>query len=125
MISFEYVSNKQICVQDESTSGQGLAHANGTLAVVDPQPPSTPSPDLLGDLLGPLAIEGPPGTAPQSDPSVPSSLEGGSNLDDLALAPVEEQTSTVQVSFSSTYLYVIVIYTCFISIVCILGKLTC
>ncbi|XP_041990804.1 AP-2 complex subunit alpha-1-like [Salvia splendens] len=81
---------------DESTSGQGLAHANGTLALVDPQPPSTPSPDLLGDLLGPLAIEGPPGTAPQSDPSVPSSLEGGSNLDALALAPVEEQTSTVQ-----------------------------
>ncbi|XP_041994356.1 AP-2 complex subunit alpha-1-like [Salvia splendens] len=82
---------------DESTSGQGLAHANGTLAVVDPQPrTSTPSPDLLGDLLGPLAIEGPPGTAPQSDPSVHSSLEGGSNLDALALAPVEEQTSTVQ-----------------------------
>ncbi|KAL1557664.1 AP-2 complex subunit alpha-1-like [Salvia divinorum] len=81
---------------DESTSGQGFSHANGTLAVVDPQPPSTPSPDLLGDLLGPSAIEGPPGTAPQSDPSVPSSLEGGSNLDALALAPVEEQTSTVQ-----------------------------
>ncbi|XP_047952946.1 AP-2 complex subunit alpha-2-like [Salvia hispanica] len=67
--SFEYVSNKQICGRTESTSGQGLAMKNGTLAVVDPQPPSTPSPDLLGDLLGPLAIEGPPGTAPQSDPS--------------------------------------------------------
>lgn len=111
MMSFEYVSNKQICVQDESTSGQGLAHANGTLAVVDPQPPSTPSPDLLGDLLGPLAIEGPPGTAPQSEPSVPSSLEGGSNLDALALAPVEEQTSTVQVSFSSAYLLLSAAYT--------------
>ncbi|XP_047981291.1 AP-2 complex subunit alpha-1-like [Salvia hispanica] len=81
---------------DESTSGQGLAHENGTVAVVDPQPPSGPSPDLLGDLLGPLAIEGPPGTAPQSDPSVASGLEGGPNQDALALAPVEDQTSTVQ-----------------------------
>ena len=106
MLSFEYVSNKQLHGQDESTSGQGLAHENGTVAVVDPQPPSGPSPDLLGDLLGPLAIEGPPGTAPQSDPSVASGLEGGPNQDALALAPVEDQTSTVQVSLSSSSSYV-------------------
>lgn len=81
---------------DQSTSGQGLTHENGTLTVVDPQLPSTPSPDLLGDLLGPLAIEGPPGVAPQSDPRVASGLEGGANLDALAIAPVEEQTNTVE-----------------------------
>ncbi|KAH6793588.1 Adaptor protein complex AP-2 [Perilla frutescens var. hirtella] len=81
---------------DQSTSGQGLTHANGTLTVVDPQPSSTPSPDLLGDLLGPLAIEGPPGTAPQSDPRAASGLEGGVNLDALAIAPVEEQTNAVE-----------------------------
>lgn len=66
---------------------------------MDPQPPSTPSPDLLGDLLGPLAIEGPPGTAPQSDLRVASGLEGGSDLDALAIAPVEDQSNTVQVPF--------------------------
>lgn len=66
---------------------------------MDSQPPSTPSPDLLGDLLGPLAIEGPPGTAPQSDPRVASGLEGDPNVDALALAPVEDQASAVQVSF--------------------------
>ncbi|KAL8496454.1 hypothetical protein ACS0TY_020244 [Phlomoides rotata] len=75
---------------------QGLTHANGVLTVVDPQPPSTTSPDLLGDLLGPLAIEGPPGAAPQSDPRVSSGLEGGANADALAIAPVEEQSNTVQ-----------------------------
>ncbi|KAL0436344.1 UNVERIFIED_CONTAM: AP-2 complex subunit alpha-2 [Sesamum radiatum] len=61
---------------DQSTAEQELPHLNGALTVVDPQPPSTPSPDLLGDLLGPLAIEGPSGA--------------------LAIAPVEEQTNTVR-----------------------------
>lgn len=88
-------------MQDQSTSGQGPTHTNGTLAVVDSQPPSTPSPDLLGDLLGPLAIEAPPGTAPQSDSTVASGLEGDPNVDALALAPVEDQASAVQVSSSS------------------------
>lgn len=66
---------------------------------MDPQPPSTPSPDLLGDLLGPLAIEGASGNGPQSEPRVASGLEGGENVDALAIAPVEEHTNTVQVYF--------------------------
>ncbi|KAG8371211.1 hypothetical protein BUALT_Bualt13G0063700 [Buddleja alternifolia] len=82
--------------QDQSTAEQGVTHANGALTVVDPQPSSTPSPDLLGDLLSPLAIEGPPGTGPQSVPSVASVSEGGVNADALAIAPVEEQAKTVQ-----------------------------
>ncbi|KAL6506444.1 hypothetical protein OROGR_024625 [Orobanche gracilis] len=81
---------------DQSTTEQGLTHANGALTVVDPQLPRTPSPDLLGDLLGPLAIEGPPGTAPQFEPRVATGLEVGANDDALALAPVEEQGNPVQ-----------------------------
>ncbi|PIN00985.1 Vesicle coat complex AP-2, alpha subunit [Handroanthus impetiginosus] len=81
---------------NQSPAEQELTHANGALTVVDPQPPSTSSPDLLGDLLGPLAIEGPAGTAPQSDPRVASGLEGGANGEALAIAPIEEQNNTVQ-----------------------------
>ncbi|CAA0815006.1 AP-2 complex subunit alpha-2 [Striga hermonthica] len=81
---------------DQNSTEQGLTHANGALTVVDPQPPSTPSPDLLGDLLGPLAIEGPLDTAPQSEPRVASGMEIGVNEDALAIAPVEEQANAVQ-----------------------------
>lgn len=56
------------------------------------------SPDLLGDLLGPLAIEGPPGVAMQSENEMVPRAEGASAaVDALALAPVEEQTNAVQV----------------------------
>ncbi|KAK4396776.1 AP-2 complex subunit alpha-1 [Sesamum angolense] len=81
---------------ERSNAEQGATHANGALTVVDPQLPSTPSPDLLGDLLGPLAIEGPPGTGPQIEPTLASDLEDGANADALAIAPVEEQTQTIQ-----------------------------
>ncbi|KAK4492238.1 hypothetical protein RD792_003039, partial [Penstemon davidsonii] len=82
--------------EDQSTAEQVVAHTNGALTIVDPQPPITPSPDLLGDLLGPLAIEGHTGIAPQSDPNMGSGFEGGTNPDALAIASVEEQTNTVQ-----------------------------
>ncbi|KAG8387556.1 hypothetical protein BUALT_Bualt02G0033600 [Buddleja alternifolia] len=81
---------------DQNSGEQGLGLENGALTVVDPQPRSTSSPDLLGDLLGPLAIEGPPGTAPQSELRVASDLESGANPDALAIAPIEEQPNTVQ-----------------------------
>lgn len=56
---------------------------------------STPSPDLLGDLLSPLAIEGPP---PASVESERNPVSGTSiAADALALAPVGDQTNTVQV----------------------------
>ncbi|KAJ6927620.1 adaptin family protein [Populus alba x Populus x berolinensis] len=79
---------------DQHTSAdQGLSQANGTLTTVDPQPASG---DLLGDLLGPLAIEGPPG-AVQSEPNAVSGLEGvPSSADYAAIVPVGEQTNTVQ-----------------------------
>ncbi|KAL3828530.1 hypothetical protein ACJIZ3_017332 [Penstemon smallii] len=77
----------------DQSAAEIVSHANGALTVVDPQPPSTPSPDLLGDLLGPLAIEGPTGAAPAS---VASGLEGGVDADALAIAPIEEQANAVQ-----------------------------
>lgn len=74
---------------------QGLSHENGILSNVDPQ---TPSADLLGDLLGPLAIEGPPGTDVQSQQNVVSGLENVPNtVEAAAIVPVEEQMNSVQV----------------------------
>ncbi|CAL5426395.1 unnamed protein product [Camellia sinensis] len=81
---------------DHNLSYQGVTQENGTLSMVDPQPPE-PSPDLLGDLLGPLAIEGPPGAASQSEHNLVPGAEGAPNAEDaLAIAPVAEQINTVQ-----------------------------
>lgn len=72
-----------------------LSQENGTLSTVDPQPASA---DLLGDLLGPLAIEGPPGTAVQSQQSVIPGVGGDSNaVDAAAIVPVGEEQNSVQV----------------------------
>nr|GMD71302.1 AP-2 complex subunit alpha-1-like [Ipomoea batatas] len=84
---------------DNSSADEGVTQANGTLTVVDPQPQpsSTPSPDLLGDLLSPLAIEGPPAGGNQADTNLVSDAKGAPMPPEaLALAPVEEQTNTVQ-----------------------------
>ncbi|XP_058196820.1 AP-2 complex subunit alpha-1-like isoform X2 [Rhododendron vialii] len=81
---------------DHSSGDQGATQANGILTVVDPQPPE-PSADLLGDLLSPLAIEGPPGATAQADYNLAPGAEGVSNAEEaLAIAPVGEQTNTVQ-----------------------------
>lgn len=79
---------------EHTSADQGLTQANGTLNKVDPQPPSA---DLLGDLLGTLAIEGPPGAAVQSELKAASGLEGvPSAADSAAIVPVGEQTNSVQ-----------------------------
>ncbi|CAL5357144.1 hypothetical protein CsSME_00046630 [Camellia sinensis var. sinensis] len=81
---------------DHNSADQGVTEANGTLTVVDPQP-LDPSADVLGDLLGPLAIEGPPHVAAQSEHNLVSGAEGAPNAEDaLALTPVEEQKNTIQ-----------------------------
>ncbi|XP_059314792.1 AP-2 complex subunit alpha-1-like isoform X4 [Lycium ferocissimum] len=54
---------------DCDSADQREAQSNGTLTIVDPQPPSTSSPDFLGATIG---------------------------GDALALAPIEEQMNTVQ-----------------------------
>ncbi|XP_074312461.1 AP-2 complex subunit alpha-1-like isoform X1 [Silene latifolia] len=82
--------------QDEQSRQRALSQSNGIVAEVDSQQ-ATSSPDLLGDLLGPLAIEGPPVTPLQSEHGLVSGAEDTSAIDyALALAPVDEQTNTVQ-----------------------------
>lgn len=80
---------------DHNPSDQGSTQPNGTLSKLEPQ--TSPPPDLLGDLLGPLAIEGPPGDSFQSEPRVVSGLEGVPNAADAtAIVPVGEQANSVQ-----------------------------
>ncbi|OVA04631.1 Clathrin/coatomer adaptor [Macleaya cordata] len=81
---------------EANVADQGLTHTNGTLTKVDSQL-ATPSPDLLGDLLGPLAIEGPPGAAAPAEQNLVPGLQGVPNaVDALALTPLGEQSSSVQ-----------------------------
>lgn len=63
------------------------------MTTVDPPQPSA---DLLGDLLGPLAIEGPP-TAIQSQQNIVSGLEGDRAVEATAIVPVDEPQNSVQV----------------------------
>ncbi|KAK9676898.1 hypothetical protein RND81_11G108600 [Saponaria officinalis] len=80
----------------EQTVERDARRPNGTGGEVDLQQ-ATSSPDLLGDILGPLAIEGPPGSAMQSEYGLVSGAEDPSALEyALALAPVDDQTNTVQ-----------------------------
>ncbi|TMW97177.1 hypothetical protein EJD97_006075 [Solanum chilense] len=82
---------------DRNLADQRESEPDGTLTVVDPQPPSVSSPDVLGDLLGPLAIEGPQPAATQPAHNLSSGVGIAPNAEDaLALAPIEEQTATVQ-----------------------------
>ncbi|KAJ0020611.1 hypothetical protein Pint_31991 [Pistacia integerrima] len=93
---------------DHHSADPGLSQPNGTLTVVDPQPPSAdpqpPSADVLGDLLGPLAIEGPPGPAVQSEQNVVPGVEGVV-VDGSAIVPVGEQANAVQVYTSPFLLF--------------------
>ncbi|KAK1322643.1 AP-2 complex subunit alpha-1 [Acorus calamus] len=78
---------------DPSLGDQETTQANGILTKVDPQPAQ--SGDVLGDLLGTLAIEGPPGASMQ--PEQNSGLEAtASPIGDLALAPLDGQPNSVQ-----------------------------
>ncbi|GKD06419.1 AP-2 complex subunit alpha-1-like protein, partial [Tanacetum coccineum] len=77
---------------DHNAIEQGLTQANG--ANVNGAPPTA---DMLGDLLSPLAIEGPPAITTQLDHNGVHGHEGTSRADDaLALAPGENQESTVK-----------------------------
>ncbi|XP_022755934.1 AP-2 complex subunit alpha-1-like isoform X2 [Durio zibethinus] len=83
-----------VSTEDHNSTDQSLSQENGTLSKVDSQPPSA---DLLGDLLGPLAIEGPPGATVQSERNAVSGLKGVLDaVDGSAIVPVEEHTNTVQ-----------------------------
>lgn len=77
---------------DNYSADEGVKQENGILSIVDPEPPSA---DLLSDLLGPLAIEGPPG-AVRSEQNVPGIDGVPSTADAAAIVPIEEQKNTVQ-----------------------------
>ncbi|KAH7655788.1 DNA-3-methyladenine glycosylase AlkA N-terminal protein [Dioscorea alata] len=78
-----------------SSPDQGMAKVNGTVDKIDAQP--VPSADLLGDLLGPLAIEGPPGTTPSEEQNPISGYEAAPNsADALALSTLTEESDAVQ-----------------------------
>ncbi|GAB4859714.1 hypothetical protein Ancab_011194 [Ancistrocladus abbreviatus] len=77
------------------TADGGLTQRNGTLSEMGQH--ASPSPDLIGDLVAPLALEGPPSTTPHSEQSLVTGPEVSSSaIDALALAPVEDQTNSVQ-----------------------------
>ncbi|KAH7668349.1 Adaptor protein complex AP-2 alpha subunit protein [Dioscorea alata] len=78
-----------------SSPDQGMPKVNGTVDKIDTQP--IPSADLLGDLLGPLAIEGPPGTTPSEEQNPISGYEAAPNsADALALSTLTEESDAVQ-----------------------------
>lgn len=75
------------------------------MTTVDPQPPSA---DLLGDLLGPLAIEGPPSADVQPQQNIVSGVEGVPNaVEATAIVPVGDQTNSVQVPLTFFMIYCI------------------
>ncbi|XP_038977047.1 AP-2 complex subunit alpha-1-like isoform X2 [Phoenix dactylifera] len=80
---------------EASSHNQGLTKENGAVSKVDPEP--APSADFLGDLLGPLAIEGPPAATVSAEQNMISGLEATPNAADaLALATVGDQSNSVQ-----------------------------
>lgn len=84
-------------MQEASSHDQGLTKENGTVSKVDPG--SAQSADVLGDLLGPLAIEGPPAAAVSAEQNIISGLDATPDAAGaLALATVGDQSNSVQVS---------------------------
>ncbi|ERN13229.1 AP-2 complex subunit alpha-1 [Amborella trichopoda] len=85
---------------DTNLADQELIHANGAMVLMDPQPApvaAPPSADLLGDLLSPLAIEGPTAASVSSEQNLMPGLESGPDaVGALALTTVEEQSNSVQ-----------------------------
>ncbi|XP_072988397.1 AP-2 complex subunit alpha-2-like [Typha latifolia] len=74
---------------------QGSAKENGTVGTVEPEPIT--SADILGDLLGPLAIEGPSAGAVPAEQNLISGLDATTTAaGPLALATLDDQSSSIQ-----------------------------
>ncbi|XP_039034276.1 AP-2 complex subunit alpha-2-like [Hibiscus syriacus] len=76
---------------EDHNSVEQAPQDNVNISKVDPQAPSA---NLLSDLLGPLAIEGPPGAAFQYEHN--AALGWDSSPDASAIVPVGEETNTIQ-----------------------------
>ncbi|XP_061346347.1 AP-2 complex subunit alpha-1-like isoform X2 [Gastrolobium bilobum] len=74
---------------DNNSEDQSLSQENGTMSKVGSQPPPA---DLLGDLL---AIEGPPSSSVQPQPSTNWELEGTA-VESSAIVPAGEQGNSLQ-----------------------------
>ncbi|KAL1345538.1 hypothetical protein HN51_019263 [Arachis hypogaea] len=77
---------------DDYPADPRLSQENGALATVNSQPPPA---DILSDLLGPLAIEGPPSSSVHPQPSPTSELEGTA-VESTAIVPAGVQANSVQ-----------------------------
>ncbi|KAL4384977.1 hypothetical protein GQ457_15G028160 [Hibiscus cannabinus] len=78
---------------DHNSTEQAPSQENGNISKVDPRSPSAD----LSDLLGPLAIEGPPGAAVQYEHNADPGLDGGPDaVDGSAIVPVAVETNTIQ-----------------------------
>ncbi|KAL5981948.1 hypothetical protein ACLOJK_016015 [Asimina triloba] len=89
---------------DAGLADQSATQANGTLSKLDAQPVPAPAADLLGDLLGPLAIEGPPGSTASIEQGTVLEKDAGPIASDaLALTAVEEQSNTVQIGIKAEW----------------------
>ncbi|CAL0332320.1 unnamed protein product [Lupinus luteus] len=77
---------------DDSSADQRLSQENGALNREDSVPPSA---DILSDLLGPLAIEGPPSSNVHPQPSTDPGLED-IVVEATAIVPAGEQANAVQ-----------------------------
>ncbi|KAK8615335.1 hypothetical protein V6N13_069110 [Hibiscus sabdariffa] len=78
---------------DHNSTEQAPSQENGNISKVDPRSPSAD----LSDLLGPLAIEGPPAAAVQYEHNADPGLDGGPDaVDGSAIVPVAVETNTIQ-----------------------------
>lgn len=97
LLSLSKLKFTSLKTQWQDAADQELSQTNGTLNKVDSSPPA---PDLLGDLLGPLAIEGPPGATAQAQQNIMSEMDGVPNAaEGRAIVPIGEQQNSVQVLF--------------------------
>lgn len=79
----------------ETRSDQEITKENGAIVLADQDSAPEPSPDLLGDLLGPLAIEG---SSPSAEQNPAAGMESSPTdaIGALALATVGEESNSVQ-----------------------------
>ncbi|MED6152717.1 hypothetical protein PIB30_094691, partial [Stylosanthes scabra] len=90
---------KMPSMSDDYPADPRLSQEVGALATVNYQPPPA---DILSDLLGPLAIEGPPISRVHPQPSTTSELEGTA-VEATAIVPARVQANSVQIGIKAEW----------------------